>query len=199
MINKTDVHKLPSGNDLISQCLAGDRSAKEALAKACIPRVRKTVVLAIGNSQDVDDLVQTTLVRVLLGLRSFQGRAEFNTWLDKVTVNTVRQYFRRRSFLLFFQPTELLPAESNELENPERQLQGQRLLEKLSYHLSFIRPKKRIALILNAAFGYTAPEIAEITGCTPDTAKKRLQHGRREMLSRINHDLCLKQIIRETR
>lgn len=191
--------ELPSrDSDLLERCLAGDREAREQLARACLPRVRRTVFLSTGGGQETDDLVQSTMARVFAGLSGFRGEAKFATWLDRVTINAVREHFRRRTLVHLFpsgEPREPLPAP--EADNPERRLEGQRLLERLSAHLAAIRPKKRMALILSAAYGYSVAEVAQLTDCTTETAKKRLQHGRREMLARLGQDPQLKRLLKE--
>jgi len=191
--------ELPSrDSDLLERCLMGDRAAREELARACLPRVRRTVFLTTGGGQDTDDLVQSTMARVFAGLGSFRGEAKFATWLDRVTINAVREHYRRRTLVQLFptdEPREVLPAPEN--ESPERRLEGQRLLERLAAHLAAIRPKKRVALILSAAYGYSVSEVARLTDCTTETAKKRLQHGRREMIARLDQDPQLKRLLKE--
>lgn len=202
MINlmaKAELDNALSKGDLLSRCAAGERSAREELAAACLPRVRRTVILTMGGGQDTDDLVQTAMARVFAGLGGFRGEAGFVTWLDTVTVNTVRQYYRRRPLnLLFCSSSEPPDACASPVESPDRKLEGQRMLERLAAHLKSIRPNKRVALVLSAAYGYSAREVAELMGCTAETAKKRLQHGRRDLLSRLRKDGYLSQVLKET-
>jgi RNA polymerase sigma-70 factor (ECF subfamily) len=192
-------HQLPSkDSDLLERCRAGDRPAREELARACLPRVRRTVLLATGGGPDTDDLVQSTMVRVFAGLDGFRGEAKFSTWLDRVTINAVREHFRRRTLVFLFpsgESRDALPAPAS--QEPDRRLEGQRLLERLSVHLAAIRPKKRMALILSTAYGYSVSEVAELTDCTTETAKKRLQHGRRELIARLQQDPRLASQLKE--
>ncbi len=193
-----EFYRALSEGDLLTRCVEGDRSAREELARACLPRVRRTVMLTSGGGQDVDDLVQTAMARVFAGLASFRGDKGFLSWLDKVTINVVRQFYRRRPIeLLFTQVDDANPAPAPENQNPERRLEGQRLIEQLAEHLAGIRPKKRIAVVLSAAYGYTSREAAELMDCSLETAKKRLQHGRRELLARIRKDAYMCQVLTE--
>jgi len=127
---------------LIERSIAGDRSARERLAGACLPRVRRTIFMLVGRSEDAEDLVQISLARIFGGLASFRSESRLTTWMDRIM-------------------------------------------------------KKRTALVLSAAYGYTVSEIAEMTGCTTETAKKRLQHGRRELLARLRKDPCLNAAFEE--
>ncbi|MCP4604943.1 MAG: RNA polymerase sigma factor [Proteobacteria bacterium] len=194
-----DYNRVLADTDLLARCLSGDRSAREDLARACLPRVRRTVMfMASGRNQDVDDLVQTAMARVFAGLHSFRGNSGFQTWLDRVTINSIRQYYRGRPIdALLFLSDKIAGVSAPNIHNPERKLEGQRLLERLTQHLSTIRPKKRIALVLSIAYGYTCQEAAELMDCSLETAKKRLQHGRRELLSRLHKDRYLSQALKE--
>jgi len=186
------------GMDLISRCCIGDRAAKEELARLSLARVRKTVLLVTGGGPDTDDLVQITLVRAFSGLLSYRGEAPFTAWLDRVTINAVKQYYRRRPLEALFpsgEPPEL--AVETEVTGPDRRLEGQRMLRCLTQHLMSLRPKKRMAVVLCAAYGYSLQEVAEIMECTLETAKKRLQHGRRELLARMTKDNYLCQALKE--
>ncbi len=197
-IPEKDYRCVLSDSDLLTQCLAGDRSAREDLARACLPRVRRTVIMMSGKGQDTDDLIQTAMARVFAGLESFRGKAGFLAWLDKVTINSIRQFYRRRPLDALLSLSDKTDGTSaSEIHNPERRLEGQRLLEQLSVHLSAIRPKKRIALVLSIAYGYTTKEAAELMDCSQETAKKRLQHGRRELLSRLRKDKYLCRVLKE--
>jgi RNA polymerase sigma-70 factor (ECF subfamily) len=174
---------------LIERCVAGDLDAREELAYFCIPRIRKSVFFMTRDDRDIDDITQTVLLMVFSGLSGFSGRAQFTTWLDRVTLNAVRQHFRAKqskSWLLF--SDELVKPQTPEKEQPDKRLEEQYLIRRLSRIMQCIRSEKRIALLLNAAYGYNAREIAGIVGCSPEAAKKRLQHGRKELFKKLKED-----------
>ena len=191
--------KLLSDQELLDRCKNGDRESRETLARACIARVRKTVILVIGNKQDVDDITQTALMRIFRGLKGFRKEASLTTWVDRVTVNTAREFMRRKPFLKLFyldsNSVELIPQQAQ--TTPQSQLENKIAIKYLTEALSLIKPKKRIALVLSAAYGYTASEIADLTGCSVETAKKRLQHGRKELLTRARNRNHLRQLLEE--
>lgn len=183
---------------LLTRCRRGDRDAREQLARACLPRVRRTVHLVYGSGPDHEDLVQNSLVRIFASLESFRGEARLTTWLDRVTVNTVRQHFRRRPLVAIFPSLEgSARAAAPAVEGPESRVAGRLLGQRIETLLRAIKPKKRIALVLSISYGYTVSEIGELVGCTTETAKKRLQHGRRELLERIRRDPRLAQALEE--
>ena len=188
----------PPSIGLIERSVAGDLYAREKLACFCIPHIRKSVFIITRDGRDVDDITQTVLLMVFSGLSGFSGRSRFTTWLDRITLNAVRQHFRykqSRKWLLF--SDELARPQTPENEQPDKRLEEQYLLKRLSRIMQRISTDKRIALILNAAYGHNAREIAGIVGCSPETARKRLQHGRKDLLKKVKKDSSLKTALKK--
>ena len=48
----------------------------------------------LGNHSDADDVAQESFVRAYRGLSTFDGRADFFTWLYRITVNTALNALR---------------------------------------------------------------------------------------------------------
>jgi RNA polymerase sigma-70 factor (ECF subfamily) len=48
----------------------------------------------LGNHGDADDVTQESFIRAFRGLSSFDGRADFFTWLYRITVNTALNALR---------------------------------------------------------------------------------------------------------
>ena len=184
--------------ELLARCLAGDERCREELARACLARVRRTVFLSLGRSPDADDVVQTAVTRVFVALPAFRNDAKLTTWIDRIAVNAVRDHLRRKPILArLFAPAPAEEPRAPRLTAPDLEFEGRKLSESLRLHLERIRPNKRIALMLSVAYGYSVTEIAAMTDCTVETAKKRLQHGRRELLSRIRKDPYLARVLEE--
>jgi RNA polymerase sigma-70 factor (ECF subfamily) len=184
--------------ELLARSIAGDRASREELARACLSRVRRTVFLSVPRPAEADDIAQTALSRIFATLNGFRGDAKLTTWIDRITVNAIRDHFRRRSILAalhFAGVGDLEPAPKS--SEPDAGWQRRRLAESLRRHLLRIRPPKRIALMLSVAYGYTVNEIAAMTDCSVETAKKRLQHGRRELISRVRRDPYLSRVLKE--
>jgi RNA polymerase sigma-70 factor, ECF subfamily len=183
---------------LVTRSVAGDRRSREQLASACLPYVWKTVTLQCGGGPEVEDLVQTAMAQAFADLPRFRAQGAFVSWLHRVTLNVVRQHFRRKAW------RALLPAGDalDELPDrsaaaPDERVEGERLLKLLAHHLAAIKEKNRTACILSIAGGFSASEIALIVGCSAESAKKRLQRGRVELLERVGKDPRCRDLIEE--
>ena len=72
----------------------GDREAFGRLVRRHQRRVYAAALHILGNHSDADDATQETFVRAYRGLPTFDGRADFFTWLYRITVNTALNAMR---------------------------------------------------------------------------------------------------------
>jgi len=185
---------------LLAAVVRGDRSAREKLARWCLPRVRRTVGLTYGNGAEREDLVQISMAKVFSRIETFRGDASFYVWVDRVTINVVRDHFKKRQ-LVFLRRKEN-EEEGGALdgvtyETPEGELDRRLMFERLAEHISAIRASRRYPLVLSVLHGYTVPEIAALLDLSYDAAKKRLQRGRNDLTARLERDPACRQAIRE--
>lgn len=51
----------------------------------------------LGNERDADDVCQEVMLKVLYGLKNFEGKSKFKTWLYSITYNEcITQYRKER-------------------------------------------------------------------------------------------------------
>src|SRR3954464_4152216 len=81
------------GEDL-DRARQGDREAFGRLVKRHQRRVYAAALHILGNHSDADDATQEAFVRAYRGLSTFDGRADFFTWLYRITVNTALNALR---------------------------------------------------------------------------------------------------------
>ena len=72
----------------------GDRDAFGRLVRRHQRRVYAAALHILGNHSDADDVTQEAFVRAYRGLGSFDGRADFFTWLYRIAVNTALNALR---------------------------------------------------------------------------------------------------------
>jgi len=72
----------------------GDRDAFGRLVRRHQRLVYAAALHLLGNHSDADDVTQEAFVRAYRGLASFDGRADFFTWLYRIAVNTALNALR---------------------------------------------------------------------------------------------------------
>ncbi|BBB00902.1 putative RNA polymerase ECF subfamily sigma factor [Actinacidiphila reveromycinica] len=76
--------------EMVAAARAGDEQALDRLVAQCLPLVYNIVGRALDGNDDVDDVVQETLLRVVRGLAELRDPAAFRSWLVAIAVRQVR-------------------------------------------------------------------------------------------------------------
>ncbi len=186
----------PAGS-LVEMCVAGNLNAREALARWCLPRVRWTVLLAHGPGPDSDDLVQMAMAKAFSRIPSFRQESSFFVWVDRVTVNVVRDHFRKKKLLLLQAPDmEKALWRDREPATLDRQVERRRLFKRLTDHFARIPSIRRLPLILSMVHGYSVEEIAAIVDIGYEATRKRLFFGRKELLKSVSKDSYCVEVLK---
>jgi RNA polymerase sigma-70 factor (ECF subfamily) len=182
---------------LLEACRADDQGALDSLARLCLPRVRRTVLLARA-SDEAEDVVQIAMSRVFSKLSTFRGEASFFVWVDRIAINAARDVYKKRRLVLLNDPDAAFEnGTSGGASRPDVELERNRLFERLAAHFHAVKPDRRVPLVLSLLQGYSVPEIAAILDLSLDTAKMRLRRGRRDLLSRLKRDPQCAEALRE--
>jgi len=74
----------------------GDPDAIGQLLEAYQRRLYSICYRMVRNEHDARDLTQDSLVRVIQGLDSYDGRSKLSTWIIRVTMNTCLSHLRKQ-------------------------------------------------------------------------------------------------------
>ena len=128
--------------------------------------VGRLALRLVGSPAEAEDIRQEVFVAALGGLRALRDPHKARSWLRTVTVRTCRRHLRGRIFLRQTH-TPLLDHDAAS----ERDLLAARALEQALQRL----PKdERIAWALRFVEELELTEVAEATGCSLATVKRRL-------------------------
>jgi hypothetical protein len=81
---------------LVAAAKSGDCQAFLELWTRHTNRVFKTTYRITGNREDAEDAMQDVWMKAHLHLNTFNGRAQFTTWLTSIAINTSLMILRRR-------------------------------------------------------------------------------------------------------
>ena len=76
-----------SDHSIVRAVLAGDKDAYGALVCAHSATVFRVAFRIVGNEADAEEIVQETFLRGYQGLKSFQQKSAFGTWIYRIAVN----------------------------------------------------------------------------------------------------------------
>jgi len=92
---------------LIDKINAGDFQAFEALVNRYESKVYRLAMRMLRHQQDAEDALQESFLQVYRGLKSFEGRSNFSTWLFRLATNVCLMKIRHRGT----EPTGMVPLE----------------------------------------------------------------------------------------
>jgi RNA polymerase sigma-70 factor, ECF subfamily len=150
---------------------------------AAIPRLRAFAVSLCGNPDRADDLVQETLAKALLNIKSFTIGTNLLAWLFTILRNAYYSEFRKRRREVADIDGSLsgmLVSKANQDDHMEY-LDFREALQKLP-------PDQREALILIGASGLSYEEAAEICKCAVGTMKSRVSRARSRLVELLQYD-----------
>ena len=141
-----------------------------------------------GNHSDADDVTQESFVRAYRGLATFDGRADFFTWLYRITVNTALNALRsdKRGSAL----NQRGQAESAHVGGrpealgqgaltPAQQAQRTAELSRVLEAIATLSAPLRVTLVLATVEDLPHKQIAEILEIPEGTVAWRVNEARR--------------------
>jgi RNA polymerase sigma-70 factor (ECF subfamily) len=128
----------------------------------------------LGNDRDADDVCQEVMLKVLYGLKNFEGKSKFKTWLYSITYNEcITQYRKERRKRRLLDALSLDPQEEAvEEKAPKGEERGG-----LDRWLVHVNPIDREILVLRFVAELEFQEIADIMHMGLSATKMRYKRA----------------------
>ena len=128
----------------------------------------------LGNDRDADDVCQEVMLKVLYGLKNFEGKSKFKTWLYSITYNEcITQYRKERRKRRLMDALSLDPLEeASEEKTPKPEERGG-----LDRWLVYVNPIDREILVLRFVAELEFQEIADIMHMGLSATKMRYKRA----------------------
>lgn len=128
----------------------------------------------LGNERDADDVCQEVMLKVLYGLKNFEGKSKFKTWLYSITYNEcITQYRKERRKRRLIDALSLEPQEeASDEKSPKVEDKGG-----LDRWLEHVNPIDREILILRFVAELEFQEIADIMHMGLSATKMRYKRA----------------------
>ncbi len=173
---------------------AGDRAEFARLVDLYSTQIYRLALKMLGDSQDAEDVLQTTFLKALQSIGSFEGRSGLSTWLYRIAVNEALMMLRRHK------PTVPVAtdyeSDDDEIEHPaqladwcclpEEELLSAEAKQRLDLAVRRLPEKLQVVFLLRDVEGLSIKETGEALGLTETAVKTRLLRARlnlREQLS----------------
>jgi RNA polymerase sigma-70 factor (ECF subfamily) len=174
-----------SDKELIERFLGGERAAFDELVVRHREQVFATAYRMVSNAETAEEIAQETFIKAFRALGSFKGKAGFNTWLYRITMNLCHDEFKKRSrrpdlssgLSAEFALGKGLgisgapgPTPGENLEREESRHRLERFIEALPF-------KQRSTLTLRVFREMSFREIGQALGCSAGSARVNYRHA----------------------
>jgi RNA polymerase sigma-70 factor, ECF subfamily len=185
---------------LIERAQGGDRIAFEALVHRYDRQVLRLALNLMHSAEDAQDVYQEAFLRVYRNLQRFRFECGFYTWLYRIVTNVCLDHLRRRRSRPEEQPPRIAASQSAEAPaadffelqretraqaNPERNLLGQEIGQKIDAAMATLSPRERMVFEMKHYQGLKLRAIGEALGTTEETAKNSLFRATRKLREQL--------------
>jgi len=169
--------------ELLLRAKDGDNHAFEQLVYRYDHSVLSIAMRYVRDPDEAKDIYQEVFIRVFRGLKNFEFRSEFSTWIFRIATNVCLSHKMRSKeqmkVSLYNQDDDkkdgFFYKEFSDCRlSPEEEMAGKNLGELIDDAVESLSAKQRITFILKHYEGYKIREIAEILNCKDGTVKKYL-------------------------
>jgi RNA polymerase sigma-70 factor, ECF subfamily len=179
----------PAATDavLVAAAKLGDHPAFSELWMRHSNRVFKTAYRITGKREDAEDAMQDTWMKAYLHLNTFDGRAQFVTWLTRIAINSSLMILRRKRS----HPEtsiEITDADTwqhwdiaDQAKNVEALYARHERVERLRRAICSLKPSLRSVLEIHQSNDSSLRELAEFAGISVAATKSRLSRAKKTL------------------
>ena len=160
---------------ILARARQGDEDAFRVLVEQHSRSVFRLAYRMTGNEQDAEDVVQESFLRAYKQLGRFESRANFGTWMYRITANgcvdlmRARQSRHDQSRGDSLDAAEQMPAVDG--PGPERLAESAEIRRRVDAALGTLSPLERAAFTLRHYEGRSIDEICASLGLGASAAK----------------------------
>jgi RNA polymerase sigma-70 factor, ECF subfamily len=177
----------PTDEVLVAAAKLGDHLAFLELWTRHSNKAFKTAYRITGNRDDAEDAFQDAWMKAYVHLNTFDGRAQFSTWLTRIAIN---------SSLMILRTKRAHPENSMEIrdgdtwqnweivdqmKNAEELYAAHERLERLRQTISRLQPSLRNVLEIHHSNDSSLKEVSEFAGISVAATKSRLSRAKKTL------------------
>ncbi len=174
---------------------SGDRSAVNELFEAYADTAAKMARQMVGACQDLEDIVQETLLRAFRSIGNFRWDSSFQTWLYRITANVCRDFARKSAACRCVSLDEMCGEDegaagsacqevSSAAAQPEAEAIRAEEREAIARAVAALPSLDRAVFVMREMGSLSYRDIANSLGCSIESVRSRLARARRQV--RIN-------------
>ncbi|MCX6828539.1 MAG: sigma-70 family RNA polymerase sigma factor [candidate division Zixibacteria bacterium] len=160
---------------LMERIKNGDMVAFNQIVEKYRNRLMSVIFRMIQSSEEAEDIVQETFLRVYQHRNSFDFRHCFSTWLYTIALNLARNELRKRKRFKFF---DIFDMQGKETEIAVEMKLPSNLPQALERAMENLPEKYKTAFLLRDVQELPYEEVAQIMNIPLGTVKSRVNRAR---------------------
>lgn len=181
--------------EILGRVRSGEPDAFEYFVRTYQRKVFRLVYTLVRNAAEADALTQDVFVKAWKAVPDFKGEAAFETWLNRIAVNAVRDSVRRRKPVVSFADLaaaedadgQELPraADPTDGTSPERDALSRQIRRRIGEALEALSPRQRAIFVMKHYEERSISEIGAATGLDDGTVKSHLFRAARKLRQKL--------------
>lgn len=164
--------------DLIRAAQSGDRDALITLLREIETHVYRTAYYILNNEQDAMDAAQEALIRVYTKIHSYEEKAQFKTWVQRIVTNICIDKFRRSKVSVSIEEHNLVFETEQDVEH---EVMASYAAKDIREAINQLPEHHRTVVVLRYMQDFSYNEIADSLGLPLNTVKSYLFRARRQL------------------
>ena len=164
---------------LVALASKGEVSAFEVLYRRYAAFAINLAVRIQGSGRDVEDIVHDAFLRAHDRLAELRDRQAFKGWLGAIVVSLIRTRLRRRRLMGAFGLGQNEPVDLDSIAAETASPEARAQLAQVYALLQTMPADDRIAWTLRYVDQHRLEAVAELTGCSLATVKRRISRAQR--------------------
>jgi RNA polymerase sigma factor (sigma-70 family) len=164
--------------ELIKAAQSGDRDALIALLREIESHVYRTAYYILGNEQDAQDIAQEALIRIYTKIQSYEEKALFKTWVQRIVTNLCIDKFRKNKAVVSIEEHNLMFAADGHLED---EIISTYMAKDIQKAIEQLPERHKTVIVLRYLQDFSYNEIAESLDLPLNTVKSYLFRARQQL------------------
>ncbi|WCN38715.1 RNA polymerase sigma factor [Aneurinibacillus uraniidurans] len=163
---------------LIRSAQNGDRDSLVRLLEEIEHSVYRTAFYIVGNEQDAMDASQEALIRIYTKIDTYQEKAKFSTWVQRIVTNVCIDKFRKKKETISIDQHELMLYDK---QNVEQEVERAGMAVEVREAIKRLPDHQRTIVTLRYMQDLSYGEIAEVMNMPLNTVKSYLYRARQQL------------------
>ena len=168
---------------LIRAAQSGDRDALITLLREIEQHVYRTAYYILNNEQDALDASQEALIRIYTKINSYEEKAQFKTWVQRIVTNICIDKFRRTKPTVSIDEHDLV---FEDRANVEREVLSGYLAQDIQDAITQLPEHHRTVIVLRYLQDLSYNEIADCLNLPLNTVKSYLFRARQQLQNMLH-------------